>query len=259
MSTSEPSGQQPLHPNEPYSATERFEEVGSEIGLVGALTLRAVEVGTLVLIGLLVCPPLFHPRRGGCRPARRPDRPRQSHRGGPGDAVPDRSPRPWAWRGPRSAAAPARTCVPRAAGHRATPPSRRHPPEPPRSVTESPARTTFDLRLRGGRPLNPESSARPCTSAGNGDSRMCSTLNAASPAPRPLSIGHRGRERGLAAPGGPRDGRSCVHAGSSARHASGGMSVHEMGKQPTLGGTWKSSQSRRSLQLAYARGCGGRY
>jgi hypothetical protein len=49
MSTSEPSGQQPLHPNEPYSATERFEEVGSEIGLVGALTLRAVEVGTLVL------------------------------------------------------------------------------------------------------------------------------------------------------------------------------------------------------------------
>jgi len=39
--------------------TERFEEVGSEIGLVGALTLRAVEVGTVVLIGLLVCPPLF--------------------------------------------------------------------------------------------------------------------------------------------------------------------------------------------------------
>ena len=59
MSTSEPSGQQPLHPNEPYSATERIEEVASEIGLVGALTLRAVEVGTLVLIGLLVCPPLF--------------------------------------------------------------------------------------------------------------------------------------------------------------------------------------------------------
>ncbi len=59
MSTSEPSGQQPLHPNEPYSATERVEEVASEIGLVGALTLRAVEVGALVLIGLLVCPPLF--------------------------------------------------------------------------------------------------------------------------------------------------------------------------------------------------------
>ena len=59
MSTSEPSGQQPLRPNEAYSATERFEEVASEIGLVGALTLRAVEVGAWVLIGLLVCPPLF--------------------------------------------------------------------------------------------------------------------------------------------------------------------------------------------------------
>jgi hypothetical protein len=59
MSTSDPSGQQPLHPNEPYSATERVEEVASEVGLVGALTIRAVEVGTLVLIGLLVCPPLF--------------------------------------------------------------------------------------------------------------------------------------------------------------------------------------------------------
>ena len=59
MSTSEPSGQQPLQPNEPYSATERFEEVASEIGLVGALTIRAVEVGAWVLIGLLVCPPLF--------------------------------------------------------------------------------------------------------------------------------------------------------------------------------------------------------
>jgi hypothetical protein len=59
MSTSEPSGQQPSHPNEPDSATERIEEVASDIGLAGALTLRAVEVGTVVLIGLLVCPPLF--------------------------------------------------------------------------------------------------------------------------------------------------------------------------------------------------------
>jgi hypothetical protein len=59
MSASEPSDQQPLHPNEPYSATNRTEEVASEIGVVGALTLRAVEVGALVLIGLLVCPPLF--------------------------------------------------------------------------------------------------------------------------------------------------------------------------------------------------------
>ena len=53
------SGQQLLQPNETHSATERIEEVGSEVGLVGALTLRAVEVGSLVLIGLLVCPPLF--------------------------------------------------------------------------------------------------------------------------------------------------------------------------------------------------------
>lgn len=59
MSTSESSRQQPLHTNEPYSATERIEDVASEVGLVGALTLRAVEVGTFVLIGLLVCPPLF--------------------------------------------------------------------------------------------------------------------------------------------------------------------------------------------------------
>jgi hypothetical protein len=58
MSTSEPSVRQPS-PNESYSATERVEEAASEIGVVGALTLRAVEVGTLVLIGLLVCPPLF--------------------------------------------------------------------------------------------------------------------------------------------------------------------------------------------------------
>ena len=59
MSISESARQQPLHPNETYSAKERIDEVGSEIGLVGALTLRAVEVGALVLIGLLVCPPLF--------------------------------------------------------------------------------------------------------------------------------------------------------------------------------------------------------
>ena len=59
MSISESSRHESLHPNEPYSDTERVEEVGSEIGLAGALTLRALEVGTLVLIGLLVCPPLF--------------------------------------------------------------------------------------------------------------------------------------------------------------------------------------------------------
>jgi hypothetical protein len=54
MSTSEPSRQ-----NEPYSATERVEDVASEVGLAGALTLRAVAVGAWVLIGLLVCPPLL--------------------------------------------------------------------------------------------------------------------------------------------------------------------------------------------------------
>jgi hypothetical protein len=59
MSTFEPSGQQPLHPNEQYSTTERFEEVATDVGFVAALGIRAVEVGTLVLIGLLVCPPLF--------------------------------------------------------------------------------------------------------------------------------------------------------------------------------------------------------
>jgi hypothetical protein len=47
------------HPNETYSATERVEEVATEVGLVGALAVRAVEIGALVLIGLLVCPPLF--------------------------------------------------------------------------------------------------------------------------------------------------------------------------------------------------------
>ena len=51
MSVSEPSGH--------HQATERVEEVASEVGLEGALALRAVEVGTVVLIGLLICPPLF--------------------------------------------------------------------------------------------------------------------------------------------------------------------------------------------------------
>jgi hypothetical protein len=55
MRTYEPSGP----PNEPYSDTERFEEVATDAGYAGALTLRAVEIGALVLIGLLVCPPLF--------------------------------------------------------------------------------------------------------------------------------------------------------------------------------------------------------
>jgi hypothetical protein len=50
---------EPLHPNEPYSATERVEEVATDIDLAGSLTLRAVEVGAIVLIGLLVAPPLL--------------------------------------------------------------------------------------------------------------------------------------------------------------------------------------------------------
>ena len=58
MSTSERSGQQPVHPNEPYTATDRAEEVAADVGLAGALSLRAVEVAIMVLVGLLVCPPL---------------------------------------------------------------------------------------------------------------------------------------------------------------------------------------------------------
>jgi hypothetical protein len=45
--------------NEPYTSTERFEEVASDVGLAGALTIRAVDVAAWVLIGLLVCPPLL--------------------------------------------------------------------------------------------------------------------------------------------------------------------------------------------------------
>jgi hypothetical protein len=59
MSNYQPSGQQSLPPDEPYPAMERFDEAATDVGLLGALTVRAVEVGALVLIGLLVCPPLF--------------------------------------------------------------------------------------------------------------------------------------------------------------------------------------------------------
>ena len=58
MSTSESPGQQPLHTPEPYTATDRAEEVAADVGLAGALSLRAVEVGLVVLVGLLVVPPL---------------------------------------------------------------------------------------------------------------------------------------------------------------------------------------------------------
>lgn len=46
-------------PNEPYSTAERVEEVAADVGLAGALSIRVVEVGAWVLVGLLVCPPLF--------------------------------------------------------------------------------------------------------------------------------------------------------------------------------------------------------
>jgi hypothetical protein len=58
MTTSAPSDQQAVRPNEQYSATERAEEVATDVGLAGALTLRAVEVGAFLLVGLLVVPPL---------------------------------------------------------------------------------------------------------------------------------------------------------------------------------------------------------
>jgi hypothetical protein len=55
----ETSDPQQLPPNEQYSSTERVEEAATDVGLVAALSIRAVEVGTLILIGLLVVPPLF--------------------------------------------------------------------------------------------------------------------------------------------------------------------------------------------------------
>jgi hypothetical protein len=51
--------ERPQQPNEPYTATERVEEVASDVGVAGALALRAVEIGALVLLGLIICPPLF--------------------------------------------------------------------------------------------------------------------------------------------------------------------------------------------------------
>lgn len=42
----------------PLSATETLEEEAALAGVVAADGLRAVEVGLVVLIGLLICPPL---------------------------------------------------------------------------------------------------------------------------------------------------------------------------------------------------------
>ena len=42
----------------PLSPTEKIEDEASRVGLAAAEGLRAVEIGAIVLIGLLVCPPL---------------------------------------------------------------------------------------------------------------------------------------------------------------------------------------------------------
>jgi hypothetical protein len=44
--------------HEPLSTTEKLEEEASLAGVAAAEGLRAVEVGLVVLLGLLVCPPL---------------------------------------------------------------------------------------------------------------------------------------------------------------------------------------------------------
>ena len=43
---------------EPLSTAEKLDEDAALVGLVAAGGLRAVEVGAVVLIGLLICPPL---------------------------------------------------------------------------------------------------------------------------------------------------------------------------------------------------------
>ena len=43
----------------PLSTAEKLEQDASLAGLAAAETLRAVEVATVVLVGLLVCPPLM--------------------------------------------------------------------------------------------------------------------------------------------------------------------------------------------------------
>jgi hypothetical protein len=54
--SSDPAG----HPlSATATATEHVEEVAADTELVGGVALRALEVGAIVLIGLLVCPPLF--------------------------------------------------------------------------------------------------------------------------------------------------------------------------------------------------------
>jgi len=47
------------HPSTPHPPIEEIEEAASFVGLAAALALRAVEIGAIVLLGLLVCPPLL--------------------------------------------------------------------------------------------------------------------------------------------------------------------------------------------------------
>jgi di/tricarboxylate transporter len=46
-------------PSPPHPPIEEIEEAASFAGLAIAFALRAVEVGAVVLIGLLICPPLL--------------------------------------------------------------------------------------------------------------------------------------------------------------------------------------------------------
>jgi hypothetical protein len=47
------------HPSTPHPPLEELEEAASFAGLAVAVALRAVEIGAVVLIGLLICPPLL--------------------------------------------------------------------------------------------------------------------------------------------------------------------------------------------------------
>jgi hypothetical protein len=44
--------------HEPYSHAEKLEEEAADAGLAVGYSLRGLEIGAVVLIGLLVCPPL---------------------------------------------------------------------------------------------------------------------------------------------------------------------------------------------------------
>ena len=44
--------------HEPYTPAEQLEEDAADVGVAAGEALRAVEVGGVVLLGLLLCPPL---------------------------------------------------------------------------------------------------------------------------------------------------------------------------------------------------------